>query len=104
MRAVKPSLPVWPDFTLQQCELQSRELPQLWHDFLASMAEADLGRTFEYKNSKGESWSSRVDDVLMHVIMHSAYHRGQIAADMRAAGLTPAYTDYIHGVRRGLVE
>ena len=32
----------------------------------------------------------------MHVIMHSAYHRGQIAADVRAAGLTPAYTDFIH--------
>ena len=40
----------------------------------------------------------------MHVLMHSAYHRGQIAADMRAAGLTPAYTDFIHSVRQGFVE
>jgi len=39
----------------------------------------------------------------MHVIMHSAYHRGQIATDMRAAGLTPAYTDFIHSIRRGFV-
>jgi uncharacterized damage-inducible protein DinB len=36
--------------------------------------------------------------------MHSSYHRGQIAADMRAAGVTPAFTDFIHAVRQGFVE
>jgi uncharacterized damage-inducible protein DinB len=36
--------------------------------------------------------------------MHSAYHRGQIASQMRASGKTPAYTDFIHGVRQGLVK
>lgn len=104
MQSAPQSVPVWPEFTLQQCEAQARELPKLWKQFLASMSEADFARTFDYKNSKGERWTSRPDDVLMHVIMHSAYHRGQIAADMRAAGITPAYTDYIHGVRQGLVE
>jgi uncharacterized damage-inducible protein DinB len=36
--------------------------------------------------------------------MHSTYHRGQIAAAMRQAGATPAYTDFIHAVRQGFVE
>jgi uncharacterized damage-inducible protein DinB len=36
--------------------------------------------------------------------MHSAYHRGQIASLMRAGGSAPAYTDFIHAVRRGLIE
>lgn len=36
--------------------------------------------------------------------MHSTYHRGQIAAAMRKAGATPAYTDFIHAVRQGFVE
>jgi uncharacterized damage-inducible protein DinB len=44
-----------------------------------------------------------VDDVLTHVILHSAYHRGQIASAVRAGGETPAYTDLIHAVRQGLV-
>jgi uncharacterized damage-inducible protein DinB len=35
--------------------------------------------------------------------MHSAYHRGQIAADMRAAGFEPVYTDFIHAVRQGYI-
>lgn len=104
MQSVPQSVPVWPDFTLRQCEAQSREMPLLWERCLATMNGPELARTFHYKNSKGENWTSRKDDVLMHVIMHSAYHRGQIAADTRAAGFTPAYTDFIHGVRQGLVE
>jgi uncharacterized damage-inducible protein DinB len=100
----KPSLPVWPDFTLQQCETEAAELPALWKDYLDATSEADLSRPVGYRNSKGEEWTSRKDDVLLHVIMHSAYHRGQIATDVRAAGFTPAYTDFIHAVRQGLVE
>jgi uncharacterized damage-inducible protein DinB len=45
-----------------------------------------------------------VEDILTHVLLHSAYHRGQIASQTRAAGGTPAYTDFIHAVRQGFVE
>ena len=95
---------VWPEFTLDECQEQMAELAQLWKNYLAASSETDLAQSIQYKNSKGESWSSRKDDVLMHVIMHSAYHRGQIAADVRAAGLTPAYTDFIHSVRQGFIR
>lgn len=98
------SLPVWPDFTLSQCQEHADELPRLWRNYLEESAPAGLSRSVQYKNSKGEPWSSRESDILMHVIVHSAYHRGQIASDMRAAGLSPAYTDFIHAVRQGFVE
>jgi uncharacterized damage-inducible protein DinB len=45
-----------------------------------------------------------VQDVLTHVVLHSAYHRGQIASQMRAGGEQPAYTDFIHAARQGLIE
>ncbi len=48
-------------------------------------------------------WSGTIVDILSHVVLHSAYHRGQIASHMRESGQTPAYTDFIHGVRQGLV-
>ena len=63
-----------------------------------------FNRMVEYRNSKGEAWSNRVEDILTHVLMHSAYHRGQIALEMRAAGTEPAYTDFIHAVRQGFLE
>jgi uncharacterized damage-inducible protein DinB len=96
------SLPVWPQWTIEQCEQQASEMAHLWRDYLN--AKPDFADEVSYKNSKGEPWRSTAQDVLTHVVMHSAYHRGQIASHMRAAGKTPAYTDFIHCVRQGLIE
>jgi uncharacterized damage-inducible protein DinB len=98
------SLPVWPDLTAEQCEEQITKLAQLWHEFLGQLSPAGLAEKVAYKNSKGERWTSTVEDVLTHVLLHSAYHRGQIASQVRASGEQPAYTDYIHAVRQGLIE
>ena len=104
LRVQEQTYPVWPDFTLAQCQLEIAELREQWKTYLSSLKEGGLSRSLTYRNSKGESWTNAKQDILMHVVMHSAYHRGQIATDMRAAGVTPAYTDFIHGVRQGLVE
>jgi len=99
-----PSLPVWPELTLAQCEAEANQLGASWKAYLEECKEVSLSHQISYVNSKGESWCSQVDEILLHVITHSAYHRGQIASDMRAAGLTPAYTDFIHAVRQNLVK
>ena len=104
IRQQPQSLPVWPDFTLDQCEAQIAELARLWREFLSPVSPDELSATVVYKNSKGEPWTSTVEDILTHVLLHSAYHRGQIASQVRAGGEQPAYTDFIHAVRQGLVE
>jgi len=96
--------PVWPDCTIEECEKQAEELQTLWKTYLMASSEADLAQTVDYKNSQGEPWTSRKDDILMHLITHSAYHRGQAATAVRAAGFTPAYTDFIHSIRQGFVK
>jgi len=98
------SQPVWPEFDLGQCAVRAKALEGLWTAYLRAMPSTVLAETISYKNSKGEAWSSTVQDVLTHVVMHSAYHRGQIASLMRANGQTPAYTDFIHAVRQGCIE
>ena len=96
--------PVWPEFTVEQCDSELQELAERWRVYLAGLGEHGLAETIQYKNTKGETWTSATQDILMHVVMHSAYHRGQIASKMRAAGFTPAYTDFIQAVRQGSVE
>jgi uncharacterized damage-inducible protein DinB len=98
------TVPVWPKPDLGQCEADAADLAQLWHDYLDLITAGDVSQEIFYKNSKGEPWSSTIVDILTHVIMHSAYHRGQIASHMREKGQTPAYTDYIHAVRQGFVK
>jgi uncharacterized damage-inducible protein DinB len=121
------SMPVWPTATLEDCSALSEKNAEAWRDFLKQLSSAGptlagtiqtgtiqtgtindrsgaLSQDVKYRNSKGEPFSSRVGDILTHVLFHSAYHRGQIASQMRAAGFTPAYTDFIHAVREGFVE
>jgi uncharacterized damage-inducible protein DinB len=104
LRSRQSELPVWPELNVTSCRREEERLSTLWSAYLREVTPELLSSTIAYKNSKGESWTSKIEDVLMHVVMHSAYHRGQIASDMRAAGSTPAYTDFIHGVRQGLIE
>jgi uncharacterized damage-inducible protein DinB len=98
------SLPVWPKADLDQCEAQAAELGRMWREYLELITVGDLSLPIAYKNSKGEAWTSTVGDILTHVVMHSSYHRGQIASHMRERGHTAAYTDFIHGVRQGRVK
>ncbi len=106
------SIAVWPGLTIDDCAALAEEMWSAWRRYLTRPGEqtgtqsgsGSFEDKIEYHNSKGELWSSRVEDVLTHVLFHSAYHRGQIALLMRASGMTPAYTDFIHAVRQGLVE
>ncbi len=104
IQKVPQSMAVWPGLSLDQCAVLADDVARAWRDYLGTLAPDGLPATIEYTNSKGETWKSRVEDVLMHVIMHSAYHRGQIAMEMRASGLDPAYTDFIQAARQGLLE
>ena len=91
---------VWPERSLDDCEKVVATLGNAWRTLMSSASEDDLARSVDYTNSKGEAFSSTVGDILMHVVMHSAYHRGQIASDMRVTSLEPTYTDFIHAVRQ----
>ncbi|HEV7515522.1 MAG TPA: DinB family protein [Thermoanaerobaculia bacterium] len=104
LRADPSPVVVWPDLTLDLCAAEIEALVGLYRTYLDGLTGEGLAASVTYVNSQGERWTSRAEDILTHVVMHSAYHRGQIAAALRAAGATPAYTDFIHAVRVGLVE
>jgi uncharacterized damage-inducible protein DinB len=103
LRQESPSLAVWPDLTVAECAERLGELSERWRNYLDDAVPSRLIDQIVYTNSKGETWSSAVEEILDHVVIHSAYHRGQIASDLRAAGRVPAYTDYIHATRQRAV-
>ena len=103
LRGTASRLPVWPDLSLEECRAALKELSPALLEFDLNRL-GPLARRVSYVNSKGEPWSSTVEDILTHLVIHSAYHRGQIASDSRNAGQEPAYTDYIHAARQGFIE
>ena len=104
LRGETASIAVWPDLTTEQCAAYLAELPVMWDDYLGGLGSDDLARDIAYTNSQGEEWTSTIEDVLLHVIAHSAYHRGQIASVLRRTGHEPAYTDYIQATRSGIIK
>ena len=103
LRGAPQTMAVWPALSLEECARVFDENRDAWSSYLAGVEEEDLGRTIAYVNSKGERFKSTALDVLLHVTHHGAYHRGQIALLLRQTGAEPAYTDFIHAVRTGLV-
>ena len=95
---------VWPSLTLEQCDHELVQISQRWQDFLGKTEPEGLTQEVAYVNSKGEPWQNSVLDILNHVLIHSSYHRGQVATLLGQSGFLPAYTDYIHCIRQKLVD
>lgn len=96
----RPSdVPVWPDLSLEECAALAARVRREYERFLSTFDPANSHRLVHYRNSAGAEFDSAIGDILLHVALHGAYHRGQIALLLRAGGSAPAPTDYIAFVR-----
>lgn len=66
-----------------------------FEDSLVILGGVPLDGLITYKNSRGQAFENKINDILFHIINHSTYHRGQIARVFRENGLEPLVTDYI---------
>lgn len=64
-----------------------------WIEYLKS--GVDINSIVNYKNTKGDEFTNSLQDILVHIMTHNHYHRGQINQLLREAGLEPAVIDYI---------
>ena len=99
-----PPFGVNPMFGLAELRTEFETARNGWNDFLATQSDADMARVIHYRNLKGDPFSSRLGDILAHVPVHGQHHRGQVNADLRAAGLTPPVIDFIAAARTGALE
>jgi uncharacterized damage-inducible protein DinB len=104
IRGEQPKSPPWPDLGLDQLEEKLKDLAKQWSSYVGRLAYEDLARNVTYTNSKGDTFTSSVGDVLLQLLCHGAYHRGQVALLLREAGQQPVNTDYIHAARKGLIS
>jgi uncharacterized damage-inducible protein DinB len=99
IRGEQAELAPWPQLSLTQCaELATRNAGE-FAALVESIDENGPDASVTYRNSVGAEFTSSIRDILLHVALHGTYHRGQVAAAVRAGGDTPASTDYIAFVR-----
>lgn len=57
--------------------------------FVASLGKDGIHRVYEYKTLAGVEMRSKFWEMLVHVVNHATYHRGQVVTMMRQLGATP---------------
>jgi uncharacterized damage-inducible protein DinB len=93
--------PIWETPTLADSE----ELLGLAADAMAAYFQtlntSQLDATFSYRDSQGTEYTNTVADALMHLLLHSARHRGEVAAALGDAGADVPPIDFIAYLRAG---
>jgi RimJ/RimL family protein N-acetyltransferase/uncharacterized damage-inducible protein DinB len=95
LRGAPAERAVWPELGIPECRQLAAENEAGYREFIFQLDPAGLRRVVEYRNSAGQELSTAVEDILLHVFLHGAYHRGQVAQRLRLAGATPEPTDYV---------
>lgn len=59
---------------------------RMWEDWIQSATDMAIDHVFSYYNTKRELFKQPTYQVLMHVMNHGTYHRGQIVNMLRQLG------------------
>jgi uncharacterized damage-inducible protein DinB len=94
-----PREKIWPELTVERAGALAAENAASLRSLLESLSSDQLQRKIAYNNSAGVAFESTIEDMLLQVMLHGCYHRGQVALVVRGAGGEPAPTDYIAFVR-----
>jgi uncharacterized damage-inducible protein DinB len=92
IQQVSPPFAVWQLHDIQDFKRIDEESYQ---QTLAILDSIDLEQTIDYTNTKGDTFTNTVRDILFHVVNHSTYHRGQLALEFKQLGVQPLSTDFI---------
>ena len=84
---------LWGEYKLPQLISMADEAGKLWLEFVESTE--NFNRDLEYINYVGEPYITNVEMIMIHLVNHSSYHRGQIALLLRQKGFEPINTDFI---------
>lgn len=97
----------WPELSLDDSGKLLDLLDELWSNLLATLEEDDLAREVNYNMADGKAGMQTLADIITHSMLHSQYHRGQLASRIREAGGSPPSTDFVvwrRAVREGLAD
>jgi uncharacterized damage-inducible protein DinB len=63
--------------------------------YLADLKEEALPQPMTYTNLKGETWTYPLWRMLLHLVNHQTYHRGQVTTLLRQLGVQAPQIDYL---------
>jgi uncharacterized damage-inducible protein DinB len=91
--------PVFPTWSVPEARVHAERVAAGWHLMISALDDRALDRQITYVNSSGQTFTSALGDILLHVALHGQYHRGRVNVLLRQSGVDPVSTDYIFWVR-----
>jgi uncharacterized damage-inducible protein DinB len=88
-----PDVKLWGSYSLDKLLTLAEEAGKQWIGFVESTD--NFNRELSYNNYVGDPYINNVESIMIHLVNHSSYHRGQIAVMMRQKGFEPINTDFI---------
>jgi uncharacterized damage-inducible protein DinB len=95
LRSQETTQPVWPQLEMNECKRLADDNAAGYATYVGSLGESALDVAIRYRNTKGEEFVNSAIDILTHVVIHGAYHRGQIAKALGRSGVPAVNTDFI---------
>lgn len=84
---------LWGEYSLDQISTMADEIGKKWVQFVESNDNFD--RQLTYTNYVNEPYTNNVENIMIHLVNHSSYHRAQVAMLLRQKGYEPINTDFI---------
>lgn len=84
---------LWKKYELTELEEMREKGAAGWLAF--TKTSVDFNRVLKYHNYTGNYYENTVESIMVQLVNHASYHRGQIALKLREEGYEPVNTDYI---------
>ena len=88
-----PDVKLWGEYSLDTLLNMAEDVGKQWLDFVEGTDDFD--RELTYRNYTNDPYTNNVENIMIHLVNHSSYHRAQVALLMRQKGLEPINTDFI---------
>lgn len=85
----------WPEADPDGLSALAKKNAEDYDRLLEKFDDEGLGQSVGYRTSAGEKVTNTFRDILSHVVLHSAGHRGQALTLLRRNGIDPPVVDYI---------
>ena len=75
-----------------------REWPALlgrWKQWAEGLTDESVQTEISYQDLKGNTWTSPLWQIVLHVVNHGTHHRGQVSGFLRTMGYVPPPLDLI---------
>ncbi|HXE75393.1 MAG TPA: DinB family protein [Candidatus Xenobia bacterium] len=90
--------------TLAVVEQRWRDTERGWRDYLRTLTPEQLLQPLSYTNIAGKQWTYPLWQILIHLVNHQTYHRGQITTLLRQLGVPATEVDLLVAFDSGQVK